>query len=419
MTMLKLGKHDRRLCGDIRLDGSKSISNRVLLIRALCGEDFEIEGLSTSNDTETMSRLLAEEPEVFDCGAAGTTFRFLTAWLAFRGKPAEITGSERMLQRPVGPLVEALRALGADIAYMGEEGFPPLRIGVPDTRGNAGDISIEAGVSSQFISALLMLGPTLPEGLRLTLRGELVSRPYIEMTLGIMQYFGVGHMWVGDVIMVFPGIYTARPFAVEADWSAASYWYSLAALADEVDLTLHGLHENSLQGDAQTAGIGRQFGVETTFGEGKAHLRKSGQVPVPLFEYDFLTCPDIAQTFAVTCGALGVKGLFSGLETLPMKETDRIAAIQNELQKVQVFFSPLPLRFSKRKPKQFYMVEGAAVLPEPAPTFATYHDHRMAMSLAALAMLGEVSIEDPEVVRKSYPAFWNDLASVGFEVVTS
>ena len=273
-----------------------------------------------------------------------------------------------------------------------------------------------ADTSSQYLSALLMIAPTLPNGLELTLVGNLVSRPYLEMTLRMMGHFGVGHEWEGDVIRVQHGQYQPSEFTVEADWSAASYHYALAALSDSCDLRLHGLFEESWQGDSALPGMMQAFGVETSFEGHAAHLTKQPSAAAKqFFEWDFLPCPDIAQTLAVVCGAMGVHGLFTGLETLRIKETDRIAALQKELGKVQVSLMKLPDRFSKKKEKEYFMLEGKAIV-EGTPVFQTYEDHRMAMAFAPLAMLGEVGIEEPKVVDKSYPTFWEDLKGLGFVV---
>jgi 3-phosphoshikimate 1-carboxyvinyltransferase len=415
--ILYLSKSNRHLQGDIHLDGSKSISNRALIIRALSGHDFEIKNLSTSKDTQLMQQLLATEGDVLDAGAAGTTFRFLTAYLAARtDRSRTLTGSERMKQRPIGLLVEALRKLGANIEYLENDGYPPLRIHPHGGLGGNNRLSIAADTSSQYLSALLMIAPTLPNGLELVLVGNLVSRPYLEMTLRMMAYFGVEHTWDGNTIWVPAGQYRPKPFTVEADWSAASYYYALAALSEDCDLLLHGLFSNSWQGDSVLEKMMVPFGVETVYeGETTRLLKRKDAVPQPFFEWDFLPCPDVAQTLAVVCGGLGVQGLFSGLETLRIKETDRIAALQNELAKVQVFLSKLPDRFSKNKEKEFYMVEGKAVVAD-APIFQTYEDHRMAMAFAPLAMLGRIQIEHPGVVEKSYPRFWEDLKGLGFVI---
>lgn len=416
MEILQLSRKGREIKGRIELAGSKSISNRALIIRALCPEDFPIHRLANAQDTVTMQALLATDEQVRDVGAAGTTFRFLTAYLATRPGTQILTGTERMQQRPVGVLVDALRQLGAQIEYVNLEGYPPLRIHAPRQFGQARRLRIPAGTSSQYITALLLLAPTLPQGLELELVGEIVSRPYIEMTLGMMAYFGIQYQWEEQLISVPPQTYTARPFTVEADWSAASYYYSLAALSDACELYVDGLFAESLQGDAVLQQMYREFGVDTTFTNTGLCLRKAagGQLP-ETFEYDFLECPDVAQTLAATCAGLGVTGLFTGLQTLRIKETDRIAALQAELGKVGTFLSKLPAHFAPQSEQEYYLLEGKASWEE-APTFTTYEDHRMAMALAPLALCGPIRVEEPEVVAKSYPDFWRDLAALGFSV---
>lgn len=411
----QLHKPNRKIQGHLRLTGSKSISNRALIIRALSGEDFPIEQLAKANDTDLMMALLASDEIVRDAGPAGTTFRFLTAYLSLQGGSQVLTGTERMKQRPIGVLVEALRQLGANIEYLEEEGYPPLRIGEPSDLGKNNELRISAGTSSQFISALLMIAPVLPQGLRLHLEGKIVSRSYIEMTLGLMRHFGVAHEWEGQTISIQPQSYIPKPFVAEADWSAASYHYAMAAFADELDLQLDGLFENSFQGDAALVEMMEQFGVHSEFNETGVRLTKTGAALPPMFEWDFILCPDIAQTMAVICAGLGVQGLFTGLETLSIKETDRIQALKNELGKVSAYLSKLPARFSPNSNKEYFTVEGTASF-DNVPAFDTYEDHRMAMSFAPLAMFGQIKIEDPMVVIKSYPAFYEDLELLGFVV---
>lgn len=400
----------KNIQGDITLSGSKSISNRVLIIRALCEEPFEISNLSDSDDTTTLARLLESSEVELDTHHAGTTYRFLTAYLAVNEGDRVLTGSHRMLERPVGPLVDALRQLGAEISYTGNEGYPPLQIQGQILKG--GHVKIDATISSQFLSALLLIAPTLSDGLTLELEGTLVSRPYLEMTLSIMQYFGVQHEWQGHTITVAHQSYVGKPFYVEADWSAASYYYTLAAFATDADIVLRGLTEDSLQGDAAIVEIGRTFGVQTEFFLDYVRLRRTSEVVAPTyFEYDFVLCPDIAQTVSVLCAGTGTQALFSGLQTLFIKETDRVAALQAELQKVGVFLYKLPAKFSKKSGAIYYMQEGQAATEE-VPIFATYHDHRMAMAFAPLALLFNIEVEDPAVVSKSYPHFWRDLEAL-------
>lgn len=415
--MLRLAHPTRRLRGTIALDGSKSISNRALIALALANAPAAewLSRLSTSKDTVTLQRLLAQQDTVYDAGDAGTTFRFMTAFLAIQPGVQTLTGSARMQERPCGPLVEGLRQLGASIEYAGKEGYPPLQIGTMHPNG-ANAVRVPAGISSQFLSALLLIGPYLPQGLTLAPDGPLVSKPYLEMTMAIMRHFGAQVEWSGDAIRVAPGSYTPKHLAVEADWSGASYWYALAALADEVDLRLEGLYADSSQGDAALVRMMTRFGIRTTFDGDAVVLQKSGEPLRPLFEQDFLSCPDIAQTLAVVCAGTGTQGLFSGLETLSIKETDRIAALKNELAKVGTDFIKMPVRLNQRTPdKTYFHVQGKAAWTTP-PRFATYGDHRMAMAFAAFSLLGTVEIENPGVVVKSYPRFWDDLEKVGFQV---
>jgi len=419
MQALRLSKPDRQLQGTIHLDGSKSISNRALIVLALANAnpaDY-LSRLANARDTSTLQQLLNQSDTTYDAGDAGTTFRFLTAYLATRPGTQILTGSARMQERPVGSLVEALRSLGADIQFLKKEGYPPLQIGAPRHLGAAGrEVRIQANTSSQFLSALLMIGPYLPKGLVLIPEGPLVSRPYLEMTLGLMRYFGAQAEWQGDQLHVQPGTYTPRPLVIEADWSAASYWYAQAAFATTVDLRLEGLFADSWQGDSVLAKMMAAFGVETIFEENGLQLSKPEQRLKPIFEWDFLDCPDLAQTLAVICAGLGQQALFTGLETLAIKETDRIAALRKELAKVEVSLSKLPPRFSKKQPdRTFYLLDGKAHWETP-PRFYTYDDHRMAMAFAPLAMFQAVEIDHPGVVAKSYPRFWEHLAEAGFVI---
>lgn len=407
---LTLSRPEGALTGEITLAGSKSISNRALIIRALSGLNFPIHKLANAKDTVLLEALLKSAEPTRDAGAAGTTFRFLTAYLSMQPGEQLLTGTERMKQRPVGVLVDALRKLGARIEYVEKMGYPPLRIGAPDGFGQANTLSIAANTSSQYISAILMLAPTLPEGLRLQLEGQIVSRPYIEMTLSLMAYFGVQHEWEGQVIAVPPQKYEGKPFTVEADWSAASYYYAMAAIAPEAELRLNGLFENSVQGDSVLTDMLAEFGVESCFDEHGVLLKKPKGVEVPSeFTWNFLKCPDLAQTMAVCCAALGTSGTFCGLETLRIKETDRILALQQELQKVNANLIELP----PTGKRTYYQTQGKTLFRE-TPVFATYEDHRMAMAFAPLAMQHPIRIEEPDVVVKSYPDFWKDLRKIGF-----
>ncbi|MDZ4707655.1 MAG: 3-phosphoshikimate 1-carboxyvinyltransferase [Saprospiraceae bacterium] len=399
------------ITGTIHLDGSKSISNRALIMQALAGNaNPQLDHLSTSVDTLLMQQLLMSREDVLDAGAAGTTFRFLTAYLATQERELVLTGSERMKQRPIGELVNTLNDLGAGIEFVEREGYPPLRFTGKPLIQLKQKIRIRASISSQYISALLMIAPALPDGLEIQLAGEVISRPYIEMTLAMMKHFGIFSEWVDDTISIEPQSYQSRPLFVEGDWSAASYYYSLAAISKEVNLDLYGIKDHSLQGDSAIASIGRLFNIETQYHQDHVILTKSN-APLPAsIEWDFIQCPDLAQTVFTMCAATGVKGVFTGLQTLRIKETDRIAAMKAELKKVNVPFFQLPSRMSKQN--EYHMVEGKAHF-EDTPLFSTYEDHRMAMCLAPLALLHPIEIEHPAVVGKSYPEFWKDLKSLG------
>ena len=412
---ISISKSDQILKGRIRLDGSKSISNRVLIIQALCGESFEIKHLSNSKDSQSMQALLANPEGTLDAGPAGTTFRFLTSYLAFRNGTQVLTGSERMLKRPIGKLVDALRILGADIRYLKEEGYPPLEIGEARSTEN-NSIQIEANTSSQFISSLLLIAPTLPNGLKLELSDKIVSKPYIEMTLRVMEYFGIQYTWEENIISVNAQTYQAKDFVVEADWSAASYYYGLAALSSDCDLQLDGLFKDSFQGDSVIQEIMDKLGIESIHNETGVYLQKKKEFNnPPIFEKDFIECPDLAQSVATTLAGLGMQGLFSGLETLYIKETDRVKALQNELGKIQYYMSKLPPKITGSETQQYYLLDGKPNFPEEFKV-ETYEDHRMAMAFAILSILNPVLIEDPGVVVKSYPSFWKDLDSLGFEI---
>ncbi len=409
--MIQVSRPHSRIEGTVVLPASKSISNRVLLIRALSGSDAPLTHLSEAADTRILQQLLAIESGTFDTGHAGTTFRFLLSYLCLRPGIHVLTGSERMQQRPVGPLVTALRQLGARITYLNKEGYPPLQIEASALDGDS-HLSIPATVSSQFISSLLLIAPLLPKGLRLQLRGKIVSRSYIDMTLSIMAYFGVQHRWEAQNIIVPPQTYRMRPFEVESDWSAASYFYAIAALSNEARLFLPGLKQQSLQGDAAIARIMLSFGVETEFLPEGALLRKRSAPVSTSVEIDFLPCPDIAQTVAVVCAGTGIKGKFSGLDTLSIKETDRIAALQNELAKVGAFFKQ-----DEASTGSYILTPPAAISSAEVPVFKTYEDHRMAMAFAPLSVLMPIAIQHPEVVGKSFPAFWEALEALGFRIV--
>lgn len=416
MTTYNITKPER-LQVNIKLPASKSISNRALIIHALTGGSIIPENLSDCDDTEVVIHALEQMPEVIDIKAAGTAMRFMTAFLAATEHGEHvITGTERMQHRPIKILVDALRQLGADIAYEKEEGFPPLRIKGATLDG--GQLEVAGNISSQYISALLLIGPMLRKGLTLRLLGDTISRPYIDLTLWTMREFGADAEWTAvDTITIQPKPYESRPYIIENDWSAASYWYEIVALSDdpEAEVCLEGLMDGSKQGDSSVRYIFSLLGVKTTFGTRKAGvptkvtLTKSGH-RVNRLEYDFVNVPDLAQTFVCTCCAMGVPFHFTGLQTLKIKETDRIAALKTEMAKLGYQLEAIndcELKWDGQK---------SQISNSPIDT---YDDHRMALAFAPLAMKSPISINNPQVVSKSYPRFWEDLESANFNISRS
>lgn len=391
----------------IQLPSSKSISNRALIINALAKGELVPENLSDCDDTRVMVKALKGEEEVIDIMAAGTAMRFLTAYLCVTPGNRVITGTERMRQRPIRILVDALRELGADITYMEEEGYPPLRIAGKALTGNV--IALKGDVSSQYISALLMIAPTLKDGLRITLTGEVISRPYINLTLQLMKDFGVQAFWDSEsTITIAPQPYKSVPFVVESDWSAASYWYQIAALLPKAEIKLPGLLRRSYQGDSRGAEVFAQLGVATTFTDDGVILHKTTQCVSRLIE-DFVDIPDLAQTFVVTCALLGVPFHFTGLQTLKIKETDRIAALIAEMKKLGYVI--------REKNNSELLWDGERIPPQPLPVIHTYEDHRMAMAFAPAAIcMPEIRIAEPHVVSKSYPDYWGDMKHIGVSI---
>ncbi|WP_258103797.1 3-phosphoshikimate 1-carboxyvinyltransferase [Marinoscillum sp. MHG1-6] len=403
---IQLKTFDKPLHGHVQLTSSKSESNRALLINALSGGKLQLNNLSAARDTQTMMRLLSnKDANVWDVLDAGTTMRFCTAYLGTMGSGQTITGTDRMKQRPIGLLVDALRDLGAEIEYLENEGYPPLKIN-KITEQKTIVLNIPGNISSQFISALLMIGPSLPNGLQINLTTEVFSRPYIEMTLGLMKKFGVDSVWMDDTITIQPQPYQGGAYMVESDWSGASYWYSMAALNPDADITLGGLKSDSLQGDQEIATIMEKLGVSTVYEDNGAHLKSNGRLD-EVIEINFKTCPDLAQTVMVTAAAKGATLKMTGLESLRIKETDRIAAMAAELKKIGG---------SLTEPETGLWVMSPGTLPASTEPIETYDDHRMAMAFAPLNQVMPLTILDPEVVNKSYPAFWDDMKSMGMEM---
>lgn len=406
-----------RIGAQIPLPGSKSQANRALIALALAGAHSEklLNGLPDANDTSLLRRLLETPPPngVFDVQDAGTVCRFLTAYLAFQPGTQTLIGSMRMHERPIGPLVSALRNIGATIDFLEKEGYPPLRIGPWSGIQNSDTALLDASQSSQFATALLLVAPVLPRGLRIRFEGSLASRPYVELTVGVMRHFGADVEWeTPAALRVAPGAYRPAPLQIEADWSAASYWYALAFAAREsAEFDLEGLSAQSLQGDCalvhmmQGAGIESKEWANEESGAKGMQIRRIQGAPTPsLIEWDFADNPDLAPALVAACAARGVKGLFSGLDNLRLKESDRMAALKTELAKVGVRLLKLPPHFSKKK--TYFLLEGQATWDAEPPQFEAYDDHRIAMALSVLATRGPIAIRGADAVSKSYPAYW-------------
>ena len=358
----------------------------MLIIQHLCDTSFQIHNLSNSEDTLSLKNALNSTVDTIDVGAAGTSFRFLTAFLANKeGEEFILTGSKRMQERPIKDLVESLLQLGSDIEYVNQVNFPPLRIKGKNISG--GNIQIEGGISSQFISALLLIAPTLKNGINLSIVGELVSKPYVEMTLRLMEEFGISYSWTQNTIQVNQQKYKAKDYIVESDWSAASFWFEIASLSKKCDIKLKGLSENSIQGDKNLMDLYEQLGVHSYFVNETLHLVKKKSYENP--EYiDLLGTPDLYQPIKCTLFGLAKSSKFTGVITLKDKETDRIKAVEEEILKL-----------------------------DSIKIIHSHKDHRMAMSFAPLCLrFGELQINNIEVVKKSYPDFWKDIQKGGFKI---
>lgn len=393
---------------EIELPISKSLSNRIILISQLSGNKNRMGGVSKAQDTIVLQEALQsfnhESGEVYDVKHAGTAMRFLTAFFAMQDGIQILTGSQRLKQRPIGVLVDALIKLGANIDYLEREGHPPLKIGKGHLTG--GELDIQGDISSQFISALLLIGPYLERGLRLNFIGTVVSRPYIDMTINTMRQFGAEVTWKGSTVHIKNKDYVIKEYNVEADWTSASYWYQVVAFSKQAKLKLLNLQKDSIQGDRVVKDIYEHFNVKTEFGEDGITIEKEGSTNNRSFKYDFLECPDLAQTLAVTCAGLGITAQLNGLNTLKIKETDRIEALKVELEKLGL----------KCTSSEESLKIGNQLSNNPI-SVCTYTDHRMAMSFAPLAMvLDYITLDDLEVVKKSYPTFWEHMEKVGFKV---
>lgn len=390
----------------VKLPASKSISNRALILNALSYSPYDIQNLSDCDDTQVMVQALESNDNHFDIHAAGTAMRFMTAFLSKIVGEWTITGSERMKQRPIGLLVDAIRSLGGRIEYIEKEGFPPLRIFGSALEGGA--LTLNGDVSSQYISALLMIAPYMKEGLTLTLSGKIISKPYIQMTLQMMKQFGVTAQWKDNIIRVAPSEYKPIAFRVESDWSAASYWYEIAALLPTAKIELQGLQKNSVQGDSQIAKFFIPLGINTQYTQTGIRLTHNGKWCKKL-TLDLSDQPDLAQTLVTTCAFKNIPFHFSGLQSLKIKETDRIEALKRELKKLGY-----PITDIRDSILEW---DGTRCEAAKSVSIDTYDDHRMAMAFAPASFIYPgININNPEVVAKSYPAFWDDLKNAGFEI---
>lgn len=389
----------------LRLPSSKSISNRALILDALSGNLSTVSNLASARDTQLMKSLLSSKDNVIDAMDAGTTMRFLTAFFALTGQNKIMTGTARMKERPIKLLVDALRRIGAQIEYKKKEGFPPL-----ETKGftdqQIGEVSLPGDVSSQYISALMMVAPVLPDGLAIRLEGKVGSWPYIEMTAALMADFGAQFFLKNDRIVILPTPYHPASIRIEPDWSAISYWLAMVALAEKAEIVLGDVSLHSIQGDQVIVQIMEKLGVKTSFNKEGVILTKT-EAAVKELTWDFTDCPDLAQTVLPVCALKGVRGNFKGLESLYIKETDRVAALQNELAKVGA-------TLTEKIKGTFELLPGN--IPSEKILINTYHDHRMAMGFAPWATLMDLEIEEPDVVKKSYPEFWDDLKVIGFSI---
>lgn len=414
LKQLSLSMPQTSISGEIPLPGSKSECNRALIIQALSEEPIQVHPVSAAEDTQILQNLLAQVklyeasadngPLTLDVGAAGTVMRFMTAFLTVKPRNYILTGSKRMKERPVKILVEALQHLGAQISYEENTGFPPIYIG--EAKPVRAAVKIAGDISSQYLSALLMIAPLLENGLALEIEGELTSRPYVNMTLQMMKNAGITYTETAATITILPQPYKTAMLDIEPDWSAASYWFSLAALAKEATVFLPGLRSDSLQGDRAILEIMKPFGVEACFEDGGLKITKS-RINFQAEVLNLKECPDLAQTVIVCAAALGQNLSFTGLETLRIKETDRILALQTELEKIGV-------RLDEKD--NIFTLDTSALNFPASVSFETYHDHRMAMAFAPLALrIGKVNFDNKDVIIKSYPAFWNHLESCGFQ----
>jgi 3-phosphoshikimate 1-carboxyvinyltransferase len=406
LNSIRLKKQSLISGSPLLLPSSKSISNRALILNALSGNQSQLHNLSTARDTALMRALVGSDEKTIDVMDAGTTMRFLTAYFAVTGKHKILTGTARMKQRPIELLVNALRDIGASIDYVEEKGFPPIEVKGFSTQ-KANRVQIPGNVSSQYISALMMVAPHLPQGLTIELTGVIGSWPYIKMTAALMKSFGLSCDFQPQKIIIPKGNYTPSEITIEADWSAASYWFAFVALAEKATIVLNNVSMESLQGDRVIVEAMEILGVKSVL-EGK-QLTLNKQAAQTSIHWDFKDCPDLVQTILPVCAAKNITGFFTGLESLRIKETDRIAALQNELAKIGA-------QLIEPKSGIWNLIPPQNLALGNAITFNTYHDHRMAMGLAPLATMMDVEFDDSTVVNKSYPDFWEDCKAVGFDI---
>ncbi len=404
--MYLISKKERSLKGEIKISGSKSESNRLLMLRAY-SSFFKIINLSDSDDTKTMLSALKSEDENIDISHAGTAMRFLTSYYSSIINSSKIlTGSARMKQRPISILVDALNKLGADIEYIENEGYPPIKLRGKLITNNT--VSLPANVSSQYISSLMMLGISLKDGLKINLSTKMISLPYIKMTKILIERLGGKVVIQSNNIIIQPFLsQDISDQTVESDWSSVSYFYSLVALSNYSEITISTFFKKSIQGDSRIENIYRQFGVETSFRDNKIYLKKNNVKLPDTISINLEDNPDLAQTIIVTCLGLGIDCHLEGLQTLKIKETDRLLALKNEIKKFDVDFIEVS--------DQSITLRNTSKL-KSGVTVDTYNDHRMAMSFAPLSLINPIIINNPEVVSKSYSNFWNDLKSVGFNI---
>ena len=389
---------------DLILPASKSISNRALIIQALCQSKPKLLNLSKSSDTQSLVQALQTTSKTIDVGDAGTSMRFITAYLSQQEGSYILTGSDRMKERPIGHLVEALNSIGADINYLEKDGFPPLAINGKALEG--GKVDISTSVSSQFVSALLLIAPTLKKGLSLSLKGELLSKPYIKMTLDIMRYFGIQSSWTNNTIQVEPQNYVSKDLKVESDWSALAFILQAMSIAKSAQVSISGLSKDSWQGDSYVLNLFEKFGLQYKFKDEKLYLKKLNKDLNGDSNVNLIDTPDLAQAYCCTLSALSKSAKIKGLNNLKLKESHRLKALHMELNKIGQH---------SRYSEDTIQLE-SSVLHTPTESFDSHNDHRMAMCLAPFALLFDIKIKNIEVVNKSYPSYWEDLKKMGFTI---